>query len=1210
MLAFVVGITFSGSGALRAQTSTWLKTTSGNWSLADNWSTLPIGGPTALLLFNGSGAQAYIATNDLADPFFMNQIVLNSTSSGTPTIAGAQLRFVGSNAQIKQDGGGAFIFTAPIKFDLPLTLAGSGAGYVTFNGALSGMGGIIKSGTSTFVFGSPAADTLSSNTFVGGLTIADGTIRFDNTLDTGPTALRSNRITFTSGAGSLRFGGPSATTPTELRIGEISGAAGLVLARTTAVNENAGLNVVITTLGDASYGGTFDNTGTGAGLATTLKIRGVGNQTFSNSVADTFKINGDLETFHGATTTLANFASTGTASAGKIILSGGTFVLDNVARNDNDRIRTSGTVDMAGGGTFRLLGNASGTAEVSGRLELGDNNMIARGGALKIEIVHIATSSPTTLTFSVFERDSSSSPRSTVDFAAVNASGTAIPLGGGGTNPRIILTTGVRLTTTNLLFSRSNSSASNNTYGYATVNGTDFATYGSNGVVAAGFTTWSGTANSSTNFNLSVNGTTGTSSSTFSIGSLKLTPASGSIALDINGSGNLQTNGILLAGSNNAAITSSGGGGWVGFGMRFAHVQSAVLTIGASIGSDNNPLVKAGGGTLYLSNTSNVNSTATLTINDGVVRASSTTLPTGTIEFRGGVLEVTGGGTFNRALGTTANTLNWQNGTFDRGSGGFAAWGAAVTIDLKNLGADQLSWRETNFVGEGYALIFGSKTADARVSLLDDLNLSESSVPSPETYNAREIQIVDNPNSPTDFARLSGQVSGAITDDLLKTGAGILELTNTNTYLGGTIIAEGSLLVANSAGLGDLNAAYVLLGARSGSADVALLTSSTSTAITIKRDILVQSGGTGSAMLGNTIALDAVSASNAVFSGNILVGLQGDSLAKSLKFTAVAGTTVTFSGSITTHSGYTGTVSMQKVGGGDVLLSGATSYSGATTVSAGKLIIGTGGLLAGSGGVSVAAGATLMIAVGGQITGSGAINVSGSAAIDNASVNRGTVIVNGTAGTSNASIVVGQGGLLQGNNGVVNGSVTIQRGGGIGPGNSVGTLNISGPSSSTWEAGSHVYFEFRHAGGNAPGTDWDYLNLGASHLNINGTAADPIFLHIDSWLSNNNGHGSNDFDSATTYYHWKFVTTGGIDLAASTGSFADRFIIVDATTNAGVFGTGIGNPATRLSGSFYVTLVGSELYLDYSTVPEPGSATLVGVAVAAGIWQRRRSTSV
>ncbi len=87
------------SPLLHAATFTWLDTNSGilNWS-AGAWNPLA---PTALdsllttdLIFNGLGATQYTANNDLASPFLLNTLTLNSTATVTETIGGQGCNFL------------------------------------------------------------------------------------------------------------------------------------------------------------------------------------------------------------------------------------------------------------------------------------------------------------------------------------------------------------------------------------------------------------------------------------------------------------------------------------------------------------------------------------------------------------------------------------------------------------------------------------------------------------------------------------------------------------------------------------------------------------------------------------------------------------------------------------------------------------------------------------------------------------------------------------------------------------------------------------------------------------------------------------------------------------------------------------------------------------------------------------------------------------
>ena len=124
-------------------------------------------------------------------------------------------------------------------------------------------------------------------------------------------------------------------------------------------------------------------------------------------------------------------------------------------------------------------------------------------------------------------------------------------------------------------------------------------------------------------------------------------------------------------------------------------------------------------------------------------------------------------------------------------------------------------------------------------------SIISSSTFSPRAYNAREFHVIDNPGSTADIARLTGIISSdsAVNmgnlSDVLKTGDGTLELDGANTYLGGTIVAEGTLLAGNDHALGDDTGSYVILGNRGGSPNASLLTTS---AVNINRTITMQSG--------------------------------------------------------------------------------------------------------------------------------------------------------------------------------------------------------------------------------------------------------------------------------------------------------------------------------------------------------------------------------
>lgn len=740
-------------------------------------------------------------------------------------------------SHITQNGTGSLTINAPITLSATTTWDGSGLGTVTLNNTLSGLSNIVKSGDSTFRFGTnqtiPLTPVPSENTWFGSLTIGGGTIRFNNNAQSGSTALRSNPVIFSGGGGILtirRDGDDQAAGyDTSLRMGTISGAVGSVMATVSGSN-TSNYDIVITAMQNGTYGGSLTlppPTGTG-GESGKLIIRGTSNQTLTGSLS----INKDVVIGRGATLTLAgNGSGLGSQNQGAITLNGGSLVLDNVAVNASSRLRdpahtTSTGMETIGGGAFTFIGNASGSSEVLGRLQLGAYASISdqtkpRSGALNISVVSNSVSAPTTLTFVGYERDSLYRYQySTVDFSARDGNGTPMPLGDGGNNPRIHLNgiPGLAVIITpgpgDLL---SSTGGTNPSVGWATVNGTDFATHASVPGVSAVFSNpWNTTFLGSTD-NAVITGSASTDNtpSDYAVNTIKIAPTVASQTLNIAGSGNLGTAAVLLTGAIDYVITSSGGGGLASHGTfssapRFFHVavENAKLRLEPNLAvSANSAIVKSGPGILELVNAANAALTQPVVINQGVVRATpGTSLPNGELQLRGGVLEIKDGVTFNRGIGRGVGKVNWEGIEYsnslmtdvstpeDRGSGGFAAFGSNAIVDLDGAVKDNYEWEEMGFVRSGHALIFGSVAADRRITMTDNISLTAAGSTLPN-YNAREIRVVDNPSVTTDFARLSGVISGNVQNDFVKTGDGTLELTGLNTYLGATQVAGGTLLV-------------------------------------------------------------------------------------------------------------------------------------------------------------------------------------------------------------------------------------------------------------------------------------------------------------------------------------------------------------------------------------------------------------------------------
>jgi autotransporter-associated beta strand protein len=903
----------------------------GVWGLVkEGQGTLTLGGTNTFVgLRVTEGVVSVSADVHLGDP------------AGAVMLDGGTLRVTGASSLSAAAGRGFAIGSGGGTFDIQNT---SNTG-LTIRGVLSGTGTLLKTGAGTLRLDA------TNNMFLGDVRLQDGVLRFNNNNDAGPKALRAGRIIFDAPGGtatlSLSGSGDADTgRGAELRTGEwvssIAGA-GQILAATTVTNAAIGASghdLLIHALADAVFSGTVSNLATAAGGVVgansrngDLTVRGTATQTLCGLT----HVNGTVTVGSGAGLVLAGAAAMA-GSGANLNINGGRFTLDNSDVNLSDRFSDTGSVETRGGGALTLIGNVAGAAETFGKINLGAASTTPpnpRSGALNVMLVHAAgADAATVLTFASLQRDSG---RATIDFAAANAAGASLVLGQAGAAPRVLFATAPALAPSGLFTSPQGT-------GWATVNGADFATYdaaaGVKAVTAIAFLAAGAADNAWLGASAVVGGATDKS-----VASLKIAPSAGQ-TLDLAGAADLVAPGILLAGPADFTIrnTGAGTGGLVASATQHVYVQQATLTVAAPM-TGAGALVKSGAGTLVLEGPTAF--AGPITINEGSLRTTSAAgQASDVLELRGGVLEITGGGVFNRHLDfgvpSGPGRISWSAVSGlplpgvtkeDAGSGGFAAVGADVIVDLNGLGASDVVWEDPSFLRTGYALVLGSRNADACVDMVDNIGLGLS----PVAYNAREIRVIDNPAGAADRARLSGIVfsdsaaNNGVLTDLLKTGDGVLELAGDNTYIGGTIVAEGTLLLAHAGALGrPAPGAYVIVGSRGGTADARLLVGAP---LVVDRDLTVPSGGAGEAVLG------AAAAGMSEFRGRVAVGTAGDDRAKTLNLFAADGAVVTFSGAIETPGAYAADMTLAKSGAGTAVLAVANPFRGDSVVREGRLEI-------------------------------------------------------------------------------------------------------------------------------------------------------------------------------------------------------------------------------------------------------------------------------
>lgn len=209
----------------------------------------------------------------------------------------------------------------------------------------------------------------------------------------------------------------------------------------------------------------------------------------------------------------------------------------------------------------------------------------------------------------------------------------------------------------------------------------------------------------------------------------------------------------------------------------YAVISSAIVN-----GTGTAGLTKTGPGMLLLSGTNSYNGTTT--VSGGQLQADlGVGIPSASfISIDGGVLQMNNTGNFTRGVGTSGNAFQWTaNG------GGFAAGNAPLTVNVGGSGAT-LTWGDTvgsNIVG---TLMLNSAMTNNSVTFQNPIDLNGAD---------RTVLVDDCTNTTNDYAVLSGTISnGTGTAGLVKTGAGLLVLTGTNTYNGPTTLTAGALQVA------------------------------------------------------------------------------------------------------------------------------------------------------------------------------------------------------------------------------------------------------------------------------------------------------------------------------------------------------------------------------------------------------------------------------
>ncbi|WP_144637440.1 autotransporter-associated beta strand repeat-containing protein [Bordetella genomosp. 13] len=915
-------------------------------------------------------------------------VVGNNQAMGTGTLT------VGGNATL--DSSQAVTLGNDVAVNSGASLALGGSNAMGISGDITGDGGLVKNGAATVTL-------TGANTYTGGTTINAGTLALGAGGSLAPTgtvnlagagatfdisgsganqtvgglagaagtsvALGANALTF-GDSGNQTFGGTIGGTGGVVKQG--SGTQTLTGANTytggTTINGGtlalgAGGSLAATgdvTLGTAGAG--FDISGAGAnqtigGLAgvagTTVALGGntlsfgtADDKTFGGAIGGTggiVKQGSGTQTLTGANT----YTGGTTISAGTLAISGG------------GSLSTQGTVNLANAGTAFDIGGATSNQAIGGLAGAAGSSVLLGSNTLTFGDAGNHTFGGTIGGTGGIIKEGAGTQTLTGANAYTGATtinaGTLV-LGAGGS---LAATSDVNLGGAGATFDISQSGAAQTIGGLSGVAGTivslggnaltfgDEANRDFGGAITgtAGITKQGAGTTTLTGANTYTGGTT-INGGTLALGAGGSLAAGGSVTLgaagagfDIGNSGANQTIGAL-AGVGGTTIAL--GANTLTFGD--ATDQGYAGVIGGTGG-----IVKQGAGTQTLTgiNTYTGGTTinaGTLAIGAGGSLSGQTAL---TLANAGTVFDISGAttpqtiGGLDGAAGSTvqlgANTLalgdagNHAYGGVIEGTGGITKQGAGtltLTGDQTYSGGTTINAGTLALGGGGSLAATGSVTLGAAGATFDisgsgaDQTIGALSgvAGTAVALGAQDLAFGDATNQ-----TFGGTIGG--TGGIVKQGSGTQTLTGANTYTGGTTINAGTLAIGTG---GSLGAQGTVTLANAGTAF----------------DI---SGATTSQTIGG------------------LAGAAGSSV-------ALGGNTLTFgdAGNHTFGGVIGGTGGITKEGTGTQTLAGANTYTGATTINAGTLVLGAGGSLAAASDVNLGgAGATF------DISGSGAAQTIG-----------------------------------------------------------------------------------------------------------------------------------------------------------------------------------------------------------------------------------------